>query len=252
MVLTDSAGHVVVQQDLITSIFGAPWIYLLGITIVVLIIISKFRSKEKRPETQAWWGRLVRRDLVKEELKHRMGALAFKCDYVIYRGMGKLGKAHKYEVVTKKVKRYSSPYGKKKWNDKPSVEDIEIISIQFRNFGIWNWLKSLFGRYEYIMVTPDSAEIVKEKKQIVIDPKVHIIADSTIWTISRFGVMDFIDELNVKADLENTKGFVSDFPRRLSNLDPNQAIRTEGISHIYAEEEKAKKNRVSSWVSGGK
>ena len=109
---------------------------------------------------------------------------------------------------------------------------------------------ALFGRYEFMLVSPDVVVFDYGNKTLTINPSSFISDNSGIWTMNTEAENELIDVINLQKDFSNLKGFVSDFPRRMSNMHPTNAAATEAVSHWHAEEEKMRKSRTSSYVGG--
>lgn len=228
---------------LVEQVITAPWIYLLLISIVCYFILT--RGNKQRPEQKPFYGAEVRADVTNKKLLEHVEAWGEKpSKFNLWRGMNKVGVIHRLDPI------YKHPNATEIKDLKVAPDALlETYVVAFRKAGLWNYLKAmLFKKYAKLLIDPKGISIDRKNKQIIIDPKVHLIMDSGVWTIATNKELKIVDDLNLKLDHENVKGFVSDFPRRLSNLDPGQSIKTEQISHIYAEEEKAKKARIGHWA----
>lgn len=219
------------ESDLIAMIVSAPYIWIVMVAGIIGFVILKIYNNPKRPETRPFWGEETRKKKTNEQVSQRAKTLGVKVNFDIYRGMYRLGKAVKMDEIPKQ-------------NPHPII----VYNIAFRNFGFMSWLMSLFGRYKYLMINRKAIIIDQVKKRATIDPNSYLLNDSGIWTLSSETELKIIDELNIKKDVENVKGFTSDFLRRLSNESPNQAIYTERQTHEADLEERKRKSRISSWV----
>ena len=226
--------QVVSNPDLITIIFQQPWIYLLIMTAIIGYVIIRLRQDKKKPEQEAFYGVKVRANMTKKQLKDRVNVWGEKVNYKLYKGFLKVGKVLKIEPI---------------YRINPHTE-LDYYNVSFRNFGIIAWIKSLIGIREHILLDPKVIKISEKEKIFRINPKAFIIEDSGVWALSTTKETELIDELNIKKDVENIKGFTSDFLRRLSNEQPTQAMITERLTLASDLEEKRRKNRISSWVKG--
>jgi hypothetical protein len=226
------------------AIISNPLFWICIILVILYFIIAKLREEKKRPEQRPFWGVEVRDEQTKKQLGKHIDVWGEKIGYNFYRGLVKIGVVMRFDPIYK----YPNPDEVKDLGvDKEQI--IETFAISFRKPGFVAWLNAvLLKKHENILLDPKAFVLDRNKKHLILDPKAYIIDDSSVWSLATKKELKIVDDLNLKKDHENVRGFVSDFPRRLSNLDPNQAIGTEKTSHIYAEEEKAKKNRVSQWA----
>jgi hypothetical protein len=231
------AGAIAQKPDVIYAIMNNPLVWLLLCLVVIFFIISRWTGKDKKPEQSPFYGVKVREDVTRKRLNRRSNVLGSQTNYALIRGFNKIGKTIKYEQI------YLSPKGS---------DDIkEYFNLEFRKFGFWAWLMyAIRHKCEHLILDPKIVKISHKDRQIIINPVAHIIEDSGIWTLQTRKETGYIDDLNLKYDLENTKGFTSDFLRRLSNEHPGQAIFTERLSHGAELEEKSKQSRISRWVGG--
>ena len=221
-----------VQPDLIAQIFTQPYIWIAICLGMVVILIIKLKGRTARPEQRPFWGIEVRDNMTQKQMRLRSNILGINFSYVLYKGMHKMGKTVNLEPIYRKVN---------------GIEQ-EFYHIGFREFGIVAWIKYwLLGKYEHIVLDPVVMSFDKTRRRIYINPKAYIIHDSGVWTLSTFKDTGWVDELNLKADIENVKGFTSDFLRRLSNEAPLQAMATEKMQHQSELDEKAKASRVKRW-----
>lgn len=228
--------------SLLTNILApASYFWAIPILIIIYFIVALFMKSKTRPEEQPYYGAKVREDMTKKQIKSRTVTWGTKSNKTISRGWDKIGKVIRIEPV------YKAPVDEK-GKPIPGGELKELWNISFRNMGFSAWIMAQIGRYKHAVIDPDV--ITKKEKELIIDPKAALHEDSGVWTLERKDHQSFINDLNLKKDLENAAGFVSDFPRRLSNLHPQQAIQTERQQLDADLQEKAKQNRISNWVKG--
>lgn len=222
-------------EDLIAEIMTGPWIYLVMITIVMYLGLTKYLDTKPRPEQQAFWGKRVRDDMTNKIISKRNSVWAATTNYKLIRGFNTIGKIGKMELITRK-------------NDK-TKKDEEFYIMSLKQAGFFGWLKSLLGKFEYFVADPKVLTINHKDKHIIVNPYAFVVEDSGVWTLSTNKESGLIDDLNVKVDLENIKGFSSDFLRRLSNEHPAQALYTERQQHGAELEEKARLGKVGRWIN---
>ena len=239
------------EPDLIYSLLNNPLVWLLLILIVIFLIVRQFLKNKKRPEEQPFYGVKVRKEMTQEQIRNRTKVWGVKSGLHLRRGIDRIGKIIKietfYRILTDKEIREIAK--KSPHKEKLSQEELELYHIiAFRKYGFIAWLKALFNRYENLAVSPHT--ISYSDKYISLDPKAFLIDDSGVWVLSSDKEMKFIDDLNVKKDIENIKGFNADFLRRLSVQSPTQAMITEKMTHESDLEEKKRKSRLSSYTGG--
>lgn len=233
-------------KDIFANLLNSPFFWLAISLLIILLIIMRFHKDKKRPEQRPFFGVEVREDMTNKQINKHIKVWGDKSKYHLRRGFTKVGKLLRLDPI------YKFPNDEEAKTLKIDKETlIETYVLSFRNYGFMAWLKALMGKHEIILVDPKAIKVDDKRQTVILDPKVHVINDSGVWSTATNKELKIVDDLNLKKDHENIKGYVSDMPRRLSNIDVNQAIRTEGISHVYAEEEKAKKSRISSWVGKG-
>lgn len=236
------------ELGLVDQLLNNPYFWVAIILVIVYFIVAKWKEDKKRPEQQAFYGAKVRQEVVAKKLGKHIDVWGEKNGYTLFRGLSKVGKIIHIDPIYK----YPNEEEAKDFKiDKESL--IETFAISFRKHGFVAWFMATFlKRYEKMLLDPKAFTIDRKARQLIIDPKVYMIDDSGTWTLATRKELKVVDDLMLKLELEDHAGRLADFTRVLSNLDPNQAIKTEAISHGYAEEEQAKKNRISSWVKGGK
>lgn len=235
------------QPDLIASILSAPWVWLVIAMAIAGFVIIKLKNKKPPPETRPFWGYEVRSGVTKQDAKHRLQTFGFKGGQTLHKGFLRAGKVLKIEPI-KRLYKVQEGRGK---NAKFVTKEREHYLISFRKFGLMNRIKAWLGQYEFINVSPAICTFDYGDKNLTLDANAFIADNSGIWTMNTEAENELIDIINLQKDFSNLKGFVSDFPRRMSNMHPPNAAATEGVSHWHAEQEKMRKARTSSYVGGG-
>ena len=239
------------QPDLLSQLINSPFLWFVIALIIIYFIIRLFMSKKKRPEEQPFYGVKVREEMTQKQVKRRGNVWGRENKYTLRRGLDSIGKIRHIETIQRlgltNPKNDNPEYkGHKKKGNLEEWHDT-YHTIAFRKWGLMAWIKAnLLGKYEHIICDPQT--IIIGNKDIVLDPKAFMIDDSGVWVVSRDRELKFIDDLNVKKDVENIKGFTSDFLRRLSTQAPSQAMITEKMTHEADLEEKKRKNRLASYT----
>ncbi len=175
----------------------------------------------------------VRQKITQDTFKSNLQQFGVKQKLLLKRGIDKIGIVNKTYFMSRK----GNPVDK------------SVYIIQYRHFGLTAWLKAFIGRWEYMNIKPDV--VTTNKQEMIIDPNFYIFNDSGIWTLSKSDNKEFMDEINLQKDHENVKGFVSDFPRRLSTLRPDQAMFTDRQELDHNLEMQKERSKISRWVKGG-
>lgn len=254
--LTDEQYAELVQpKSLIEQVIAQPWVWLVIALVLIIIIIWLWKSKSNKedPSVKQWFGRNLRKDLMKKEYKKRFDVMGKKVKRArIEKGITRMGVVDsiEYDKVLFE-KRIVNP-ATRKYEWKPDFW-YRVDRIKFRKHGFASWLKSLFGLgYEYIVLTPDSYKQWRENrgKNIVfqIDPTVHLINDSDIWTVSDQRTIKSNDEFVFKANLEDVHGNQLDMTRRIAILSANTSAKLEQLSHESDLKEKERKSRIQPYT----
>ncbi len=241
------------EEDLFVMVLNNPLFWILIMGIVMYFIVKELNKGKLKPEQKPDFGVKVRAKRVEEHLKKREKALAWKPEAraIIYMGIRPLGRIKKIEEIPQMI-RSSNPSTKKK-KDKAELEDqIFLWVLYYRRLGIWNWVMDFFGfGKQKILVDKDSilSNYDSDKKQIeyVIDRDAYFRERGGVLLLSRDPERVFIDEINADKDYENAKGFVSDFPRRLSNLHPSHAVTGDTMELESSLTEKAEEKKRFLW-----
>ncbi len=221
------------EEDLVVQLINHPITWVLIFGVLLFVIIREINRGKMAPETKPYWGAKVRKEITQNKVKDTVNTFGIKQKLLLKRGIDKIGIINKVIHIT----RHGNPKSK------------SIMIIQYRPFGITSWLKSVIGRWEHMNVQPDI--VTTNKRELIIDPNYYIYSDSGIWTLSKKANRDYIEEINFEQDYENVKGFVSDFPRRLSTLRPDQAMFTDRQELDHNLEMAKERSKISRWVKGG-
>lgn len=226
------------------QIVNNPLFWIAIILVIVFFIVAKLREEKKRPEQEKDWGIKVRAERTQNALGKHIDIWGENIGYKFYRGMVKVGVIMRFDPIYK----YPNAEETKDLNvDKEKL--IETFAVSFRKNGLMAWINAVFfKKYEKILLDPKVFSMDLPRKIIILDPKAYVIDDSGVWSLATKKELKIVDDLNIKKQHEEELGRLADFTRVLSNLDINQAIKTEGVKQVYAEEEKAKKARVSNWA----
>ncbi len=234
------------EEDLISMILGHWGFWVVAILGMVYLILNLYMKNKGRPEQQPNWGAIWRAKVIGEKTKKKMMVWGAKMKgKTLTFGMRPVGIINAYGIDHKKTIKKKKVDGK--WIDVEEV-DKDFITIQFRNFGAYARLKAIFGKWEHIIIEKDSLK--NNDKHVIIDPLVSIVEDSGVWTRSRQDENIFIDNVNLRNDVENVKGFASDFPRRLSNLDPHHSMVGDTLETHAGLEDRSKEKKRKFWERG--
>lgn len=195
-------------EDLVTIILNHPLFWMAVMGVIVYFIIKEVNKGKLQPEAKPFWGMQVREGMVDKQLKKRQETFSIPNKYNLFWGYAKIGKVKNSETVI--------------------TNPTTIMHITYVGNGLWNWVKGLFGYgLRHVLCEPNVLHKENRNKNLVIDHHAFFQDIAGIWCQTKKGIIDFLEGLMNFKDYENVKGFVSDFPRRLSNLSPAQAIHTE-------------------------
>lgn len=252
-ITNEQYAQLLTPPSIVDKVMSSPWIISILLCIIVVLIYIHFKGKSPAdPSTKAWWGRTVRQEVLTKIFKKHMEQLGTKCKITLEKGTAKVGiieriqydkeifEQERIDPKTKKVYFVPSHY-------------YDIVRFKIRKCGLFGWLKALFGfGYFYMTVTPDSFKERWENKgrtlHFNIDPNVHLINDSDIWTMQNKETIDSNNAFVLKAHTENMHGSEIDFLRRLAVHSPTLAGGLERASHeanLKAEEQKRKSSPYS-------
>jgi hypothetical protein len=237
------------NEDLVTIIINQPLFWFVIILIIAYFILKEYNRGRLAPEQAPDFGVKYRAARVKEHLDKREKTLGEKPEHktLLFRDINPLGRVLYTELVPQIL------------NDKAGNKTDHQINLQlitFRRFGFTNWLLALLGfGHNRLLVDAESIQSTFDMKEkygrYTIGRECYFRERGGLLFLSRETEKRFIDEINADKDYENAKGFVSDFPRRLSNLHPAHAAGTDTLELQQALEEKKKVSDRKRWVGGG-
>lgn len=224
-------------DEILIIIFNHPLTYIIVIIVGFVLIINKINEGKLRPEQKADFGVKYRASRTKKHLDKRGKALAIKVKKCfIFRDLHKIGKVLSIEDI-------------------PTNPEM-LYAITYRRLGFFNWFISIFG-FGCIRIIMDEKNLSKgynktsDSTDIVLNTNLRFRERGGTLILSRDAEKKLIDEINADADYENAKGFVSDFPRRLSNLHPTHAMSTDTLELEENLEEKKRKSFIDRFRRGG-
>lgn len=239
------------EADLLTQVVNNPMFWIIIVLIVFYFILKQYNQGKLRPEQKPDFGVKYRKARVSAHLKRRDEAFGqsvkgFKA--MLLRDVYPMGRVLSIEFVPRIIK----PNAKNKIKEK---EEITLSIITYRRFGFINWLGALLGFCKHRVLTDPSGyaeEWNDNNKQvnIILGKETYYRERGGLLILSKEAEKDFIDEINADADYENAKGFISDFPRRLSNLHPSHAMQTDTMQLESDIEEKHKAGYLSRFRKG--
>jgi len=236
-------------DELIYIIFNHPLTYIIVIIAGTYLILKKINEGRLNPEQKPDFGMRFRAERTQKHLKKREGALGEKpkgYKAFLFRGIIPMGRILVTEGIPRII-REKNPHAK--------TSQLFLYSLTYRSFGFINWLKSSIGFGRHRLLVDDTGiteEWNADKKQVryIIEKDAYFRERGGILFLSKDAERQFIDEINADMDYENAKGFVSDFPRRLSNLHPAHAIQGDTLETEQALQEKTKAGFLSRFKKG--
>ncbi len=231
-------------DTLIWTVFNHPLTYVIVIGAIFFLVIREINKGKLRPEQKPDFGVKVRAARVQDHLKKRDQHFAVKPKKAfLFRDVYPIGKI----VSIEDIPQHSS-------------KQQYIYSICYRRLGFVSWLFSALGfmRKRVLVDDQNIKNIFDDKKNNVRKGQIQYFINKNVYFRERGGMMilsnklekEFIDEINADKDYENVKGFVSDFPRRLSNLHPAHASKTDTLELESDLEERSEQKKRHIW--GGK
>ena len=237
------------EKSFVDQILSSPFFIPMILAIILIIIFLKFFNKPQAdPSTKPFWGRQVRRELMQKEISKRLDFMGKKCNIHLEKGISRIGIIiaieHDKQIFTKTI--FDT-----KTRQRIVIPDYyyRVDRFKIRKFGAIAYLISLLGfGFNYMSITPEAYRIRREKngKLVVfnIDPTVHLINDSEVWTISDKRAVEANYEMLLKADDENIHGSSIDYLRRLAVHSPAVSSSLEKLSHEakIRDDERMKRN----------
>jgi len=238
-------------DNLISLVLNHPITYIVIIIVGIYFIMRQVNQGKLKPEQKPDFGVRFREARVKKALKKREDAFAIRPKKAyLYRDVFRIGRIKTVELIPTK---WGVP--NKDGRVKKVTEEM-LYSICYRGFGMVAWLKDWFG-FGRKRIVVDDTNIMKNFNDI--NKEIHYVINNNIFFRERGGILIisrdaekmFIDEINADLDYENAKGFVSDFPRRLSNLHPAHASATDSMELEEQLEAKSEGRKRFFWSKGG-
>lgn len=240
--------HMTSIDLLLETIFNHPLTYVAIIFIGFFLIVHEMNKGKLKPEQKVDFGVEYREKRTKKHLKKREKSFGFKPEKktILFYGIRSLGRVLNEDgaIITVKEK-----------DRKP--EDAELRLITYRRFGFFNWLKTQFGFGKLkVIVDTETLEEGEDRigrkwiRTLAIPTNAFFRENAGILYVSKKGAKKFVDQINSDLDLQNSLGYVSDFPRRLSNLHPSHAMQTDTMETEQALEEKSKRSFIDKFRRG--
>lgn len=237
-------------DELLTMVFNHPITYIIIIIAGAYLILKKINEGKLKPEQKPDFGMRFRAERTQKHLSKREAALGEKPNgykAYLFKGIVPMGRILVTEGIPRIIKEKHSA---------EKITQLYLYSITYRRFGFAAWLKASIGFGKHRILVDESGikeEWNQDKKQVryIIEKDAYFRERGGILFLSKDAERKFIDEINADMDYENAKGFVSDFPRRLSNLDPGHAIHGDTLETEQHLEEKTKAGFLSRFKRGG-
>lgn len=241
-------------DELLVTIFNHPLTYLIVLGVLIIVIMRQLQAGRLKPEQKPDFGVRYRAKRTKDYLKQREKAFGFKPDKktLLYYGHKSLGRILRTDDANI-THRIRNNYG-----NITKTEQVQIEVITYRRLGFGAALKSFMGLGRLKILV--DKKILEEGEDKLGRKRFNTVAiPSSAFFRERGGILflstdagkQFIDEINADADYENAKGFVSDFPRRLSNLHPGHAAVADSMELEEQLEEKKRGSFISKFKRGG-
>lgn len=237
----------VAEPSFVDSLFQSPLIWILIMGVLIYFIIKEL-NRPKQKEEEPDFGVKFRAKRVKEHLDKREKSFAVKPmkPTFLFWDIFPIGKI----ITTEDVPQVEKD---KKGNDLISYY---LTIIKYRKLGLWAWIKDIFGfGYVRLMANRDSINISYDERtkkgRYTIGRDSYFRERGGLLFLSRETGKKFLDEINADRDYENAKGILSDVPRRLSNLNPSQAMFTERMELEELLKARAKQRQKETWAGGG-
>lgn len=235
------------EGDLFSIMLNEPLFWITLIVAIVCYVYYKTSQSKIKPEERPDFGLKYRKERIAKHLKLRDKAFGLKIKVfkaMLIRDVYPMGMIMSVENI---------PYVHKE-NNKPDKE-IMLLRYTFRKFGLFNRMLAWLGFGKMQLVTEENAieehwDEKKKKVEIILPRTSHYRESAGVLILSRESCKSFIDSINSDMDVQNSLGFLSDFPRRLSNLHPAHAASTDTMELESDIEEKHKKSFMDRFRSG--
>lgn len=224
-------------DEVLVMVFNHPLTYVIIIIAGLFLILTKINEGRLKPEQKPDFGVRYRAIRTKKHLDKREKAFSFKprkC--YLFRDIHKIGRILSIENI-------------------PTNPEM-LYAISYRRLGFVSWLLATLGIGKIRLII-DQKNLIggfdtkTDTTDFVLDSSLRFRERGGTLILSREAEKKLVDEINADADYENAKGFVSDFPRRLSNLHPSHAIATDSLELEEHLEEKKRKSFVDRFRRGG-
>ncbi len=235
------------------QIFMNPITWGVVLTLIIVFIFLKMGKKTKDdPATKPFHGRELRGDLMKKEYDKRLKDLGQRTKHLhLEKGTARLG-------VIERIEYDKQVFFKTEINERTKQKKVvpdyyqRVDRFKYREHGIVSLALSLLGMgYKYMCLTPDCYNSRREKngKLLIfsIDPAVHLISDSGIWTVAQVAPMAANKDIILKAHHEDLHGSEIDFLRRLAVHSPGAAVALEKLSHEAQIKEQERQRRTAPY-----
>jgi len=223
--------------DLISDLLVGSNAWMVWLTIMTAIIgfvLIKMWEKKKQPEEKPFWGVEVRQAVLGDTMKERTSTWGKVINASFYQGFQKIGK-----ILSIKSTIKTNPH------------PVEILEIKFVRSSFTAQLKAyIMGKFNYMIIHDTDIKKDDESKTIKLNQDINLIKSGGIWIKATKDIYKHLEDLAVSTELDNVKGFTSDFLRRLSTQRPEQAMFTDRIETQATLIEQAKKNRITGWGKG--
>jgi len=220
-------------EDLIGQILN-NWMFWVAVWLVIgFFVIRYLKEHQGKPEQRPFYGMEVREDMTKKQIKKRLQTFGIREKKKMKQGLHVIGNL----IVWERIVRTD-----KKGNPEPQQDVLYLLG--FVGTGLVEKLKGFLGLYKTMITKPEFLEA--RNTEIIIHPNAYFRMDSGVWNLTKKDTADFIEEVNTFADMQNLKGFVSDQPRRIANLDVRHSLAMDRLETEAGIEEEAKKKKLSS------
>lgn len=255
-------------KGVVDQILSSPFFWLfMAVAVIALVFYMLRKQKPGDPSTKPWYGREQRKELMQKEMKKRFNNFGGSKVHVhLEKGAQRVGIITQIEHDKMLFSQYVIDAKTKKKVIKPTFY-YRVDRFRYRHYGIWARIMSWFGfGYNYMCITPDAYRAYRPAKEamnntnplgkmikpaqlrFIIDPQVHLLNDSDVWTLADEKAINANLEYIMKAHHENIHGYETDFLRRLSVHASTQAINLEKMSHEARLKEEERKARTQGYT----
>lgn len=216
-------------MDVLSQLFENPLSWVIFVAFIAVFIYYQYHREPKDPSQEIDFGIKIRKKRVKENMDQRDKLFSIKPkNAYLYRDVFKLGKIKSVEEIpqTKLVKKKDGHGGLEK--SVRSKDTTIIYSFVIKPCGFWHELLDLFGfGHQRIVVDDENIQSVFDDRSKEIHYKINKdiffrIIDG-VFVLSGNVPKNFIDEINLMDEMSNLKGYLADFVRKVSGLDPRHS-----------------------------